>query len=66
MTTKTTTTPYVKFIGNSSTEVTGSCHLVRFKNYAILLDCGMIQGHDIVSDYKANMALLKKNQTKGN
>lgn len=60
MTTKGTAKPYVKFIGNSSTEVTGSCHLVRFKNYVILLDCGMVQGHDIVTDYKANMALLKK------
>ena len=60
MVNKETAKPYVKFIGNSSTEVTGSCHLVRFKNYVIFLDCGMIQGHDIVNDYKANMAMLKK------
>ena len=52
--------PYVKCIGNSAVDVTGSCYLVRFKKYCLLLDCGLIQGHDIATDYKLNMAQLKK------
>ena len=35
--------PYISFIGNSATDVTGSMHLVRFKKYVTLLDCGLIQ-----------------------
>ena len=56
--------PYVKCIGNSAVDVTGSCYLVRFKKYCLLLDCGLIQGHDIATDYKLNMAQLKKIKSK--
>ena len=61
MTSKGTKKPYVHFLSNAAVDVTGSCHHVRFKKYSTLLDCGMIQGMgDIVSDYKANLAQLKK------
>lgn len=56
--------PYVKCIGNSAVDVTGSCYLVRFKKYCLLLDCGLVQGHDIATDYKLNMAQLKKIKSK--
>lgn len=56
--------PYVKCIGNSAVDVTGSCYLVRFKKYCLLLDCGMIQGHDIATDYRLNMEQLKKIKAK--
>jgi len=57
---RSTSKPYVKTIGNSATEVTGSCHLVRYLKYALLLDCGLVQGHDIATDYKLNSELVKK------
>ena len=31
-----TAKPYVHFLGNSSVDVTGSCHLVRFRKYAAI------------------------------
>lgn len=52
--------PLINFIGNSSTDVTGSCHQIKFKNYNILLDAGLIQTNNIVSDYKANRDFVKK------
>lgn len=55
-----TAKPYVHFLGNSSVDVTGSCHLVRFRKYALLLDCGLIQQGDIATAYKLNRAQLKK------
>lgn len=60
MVTKGTTKPYVQFLGNSATDVTGSMHHVRFQKYSILLDCGLIQGHDIATDYRMNREQLKK------
>lgn len=57
---KGTNRPYVNFLGNSTTDVTGSMHLVRYQKYCILLDCGMIQGGDIVTGYKTNREQLKK------
>ena len=46
---------YISCIGASACEVTGSAYLVNHKEYQILLDCGMIQGHgDIYSNYLAN------------
>lgn len=50
----------INFIGNSSTDVTGSCHQIKFKNYNILLDAGLIQTNNIVTDYKANRDFVKK------
>ena len=61
---KGTAKPYVKFISGSATSVTGSAHLVRFKNYGILLDCGLEQGHDIMTDYQANKDFLHKIRAK--
>lgn len=57
---KGTSKPYVNFIGNSSTDVTGSMHHVRFKKYSLLLDCGLIQLNDPITSYKANAEQLKK------
>lgn len=52
--------PYIHFLSNAANDVTGSCHLVRWKNYNILLDCGMIQFNDPYTSYKANQAQIKK------
>ena len=60
MTNKGTTKPYVKFIGESATNVTGSAYLVKFKKYCILLDFGGYQESDIATNYKKNQALIKK------
>lgn len=60
MTNKGTTKPYVKFIGASATGVTQSCYLVRFKKYVIMLDCGIYQESDILTNYRQNQTLLKK------
>lgn len=46
--------PYASFIGGNSQNVTGSCNMVRFKNYTILVDCGMVQTNCDASDYKIN------------
>ena len=60
MTTKGVKNPYVHFIGNSATGVTGSCYHLRHKKYSMLLDCGLTQGHDIMTDYRLNREMLKK------
>lgn len=57
---KGTSKPYVSFVGNSATDVTGSMYLVRFKKYVLLLDCGLIQENDPINNYKTNLAQLKK------
>lgn len=57
---KGTSKPYVQFIGNSATDVTGSMHLIRFKKYVTLLDCGLIQLNDPWNNYKANAEQIKK------
>lgn len=57
---KGTSKPYIHFIGNSSVDVTGSMHHVRFNKYSLLLDAGMIQGGDVVSNYIQNKEQLKK------
>lgn len=44
----------VRFIGNNSTEVTGSCIHIKMNNFQLLLECGCIQGGTIYEDYKAN------------
>lgn len=52
---------YISFNCNSSEEVTGSAYVVHHKEYQIMLDCGMIQGHgDIYSNYQANREQCKK------
>lgn len=57
---KGTSKPYISFVGNSSVDVTGSMHLVRFKKYVTLLDCGLVQLNDPMTSYKANREQLKK------
>lgn len=57
---KGTSKPYIQFLGNSATDVTGSMHLVRFKKYVTLLDCGLIQLNDPMTSYKANVEQLRK------
>lgn len=52
--------PSVSFIGNSATDVTGSAYLVKFKKYQTLLDFGLVQGGDIMTNYKANQEQIKK------
>lgn len=52
---KPTKRSYISCIGASACEVTGSAYLVNHKEYQVLLDCGMVQGHgDIYSNYLAN------------
>lgn len=34
----------LEFYGASNGDVTGSCHILRFADYTVLFDCGMIQG----------------------
>ena len=60
MTNKGTTKSYVKCIGASSTGVTQSCYIVRFQKSVIMLDCGIYQESDILTNYKKNQELLKK------
>ena len=52
--------PYLKCIGASAVGVTQSCYLVRFQKYCIMLDCGIYQESDILTNYRQNQALLKK------
>lgn len=52
--------PYIKCIGASATGVTQSCYIVRFQKYVIMLDCGIYQESDILTNYKKNQELLKK------
>lgn len=52
---------YISFDCNSSDEVTGSAYIVHHKEYQIMLDCGLIQGHgDIYTNYKANKDQCRK------
>lgn len=46
--------PYIKFIGRNSTEVTGSCTLVRFLDQTILVDYGARQSSNDEEDYLIN------------
>lgn len=52
--------PYLHFIGNNASNVTGSCTIVRFGNIKLCVDMGLIQTNNIVADYKANREQLKK------
>ena len=46
--------PYVEFLGGSATNVTGSAYLIRFLNYHILLEYGLVQSSDDNADYITN------------
>ena len=56
--------PSIQFIGNSAIDVTGSCYKIRHNEHEFLLDCGLIQGLDIMSSYKANREFMKKIKAK--
>ena len=45
---------YIEFIGTNTEEVTGSAALLRFLNYAVLIDYGMRQSTKDVEDYQIN------------
>ena len=44
----------IKFIGNSSNGVTGSCYLVETPNYKIVLEAGLTQSQSFMDDFKEN------------
>ena len=52
--------PYLHFIGNNASSVTGSCTIVRYNNIKLCVDMGLIQTNNIVADYRANREQLKK------
>lgn len=57
---------YLEFIGNNTTDVTGSCVYVKAwdkdlqRFIHILLECGLTQGKSIESNYSNNLRLLDK------
>lgn len=57
---KGTTRPYLHFVGNNSTDVSGSCTILRFDNIKLALDMGLIQTNNIVADYRANRDMMKR------
>ena len=57
---KGTTRPYLHFVGNNATDVTGSCTILRFNNIKLALDMGLIQTNNIVADYRANRDMMKR------
>lgn len=52
--------PYLWFCGNNASDVTGSCTILRWHNYKIAIDMGLIQTNNIVADYKANKEMYKQ------
>lgn len=49
----------IEFLGKSSTEVTNSMYLIKFKEYQILLDFGIYQTNNLINDYKINHRKIK-------
>lgn len=60
MSTTSTKKPYLHFIGNNASDVTGSCTIVRWKDKRIAVDMGLIQTNNIMADYKANCDQIRK------
>lgn len=50
---------YIQFVGHNSTDVTGSCNLIKFINYTVLVDVGGVQTNDTKADYVCNSTLHK-------
>lgn len=46
--------PYIEFVGQSGSNVTGSSYLIKYKNYQILCEYGLYQSNDMIGDYKVN------------
>lgn len=57
---KGTTKPYLYFLGNNATDVTGSCTILRYDNIKLAVEMGLIQTNNIVADYRANREHIKK------
>lgn len=57
---KGTARPYLHFIGNNATDVTGSCTILRFNNIKLAIDMGLIQTNNIVADYRANRDVMRR------
>lgn len=49
----------IEFLGRSAYEVTQSCYKIRTENHTMLLDYGLYQGADIVTNYKVNHQRIK-------
>lgn len=50
---------YIDFCGYSSNEVTGSCYHIRYRDYSILFDFGLVQRNNIIQDYRDNHTMPK-------
>lgn len=57
---KGTARPYLHFVGNNATDVSGSCTILRFDNIKLAIDMGLIQTNNIVADYRANRDMMKR------
>ena len=57
---KGTARPYLHFVGNNATDVSGSCTILRFDNIKLAIDMGLIQTNNIVADYRANRYIMKR------
>lgn len=49
----------IKFVGESATDVTGSCHMITFNKRNLLLDYGLFQDNNILNSYKINHKKIK-------
>lgn len=49
----------IEFLGRSAYEVTQSCYKITTENHTLLLDFGLYQGADIVTNYKVNHHRIK-------
>lgn len=54
----------VRFIGKSSTDVTGSCTVIEYEGKRILIECGLYQGGTDLEQYNINKSLFKKGHVK--
>lgn len=54
----------VRFIGKSSTDVTGSCTVIEYEGKKILIECGLYQGGTDLEQYNINKSLFKKGRVK--
>ena len=56
--------PYLSFAGNNSQDVTGSCTILRWRNYKIAVDMGLIQTNNVYADYYANKDMYRQLKVK--